>query len=275
MKSILFFILSAFLLNPYAIAKETMCYAESPTLINLNCDRKSTWSLGLGVEMEYGFKADGSKEKEFEIEPGAIFHLNIGDWNQFFFNGQEAGVRTFPNRWVNLMLGARLEPGREEAADPVLLKGQGDSDDKVMGRTEFRINLYKDWRLWTGVSSLLGDSDIGYLHIFFIGYSFKDIGPLDIDLLVYQRYGSSAFINKDFGVDAKQRANSGNALYSADSGTQSSGASVTARYNVTSSVTFLFEAEYDKYASRLSASPIIQKGRNDEYEIGATVLYVF
>jgi outer membrane protein len=258
-----------------AYAQSTMCDAESPSLLNFNCDRKTTWTLGVGVETEYGSKADGSKEKIFEAEPGAVVNVNLGDWNMTFFNGQELGIRSFPANWINFMLGVRLEPGREVEDDPVLLRGQGDSDDKIMGRAEFRINLYKNWNAWTGVTSLIGDSEIGSLHILFLGYSFKNIGAFDLDIYAFQRWATSAFINKDFGVDATQSINSGNAFYQATSGSQSWGAAAIGRYYLTEAFTVLIEAGYDRYASRLQRSPIIQKGQNYEYEIGATLLYLF
>jgi outer membrane protein len=270
----MFLISLSLLFHLNASAEETMCYAESPTLLNLNCDRKSDWTLGIGFETEYGSAADGSKELEFEIEPGAILHWNLGDWNQFFFNGQETGVRTFPNRWLNLMFGVRFEPGREESDDPKLLKGQGNSDDEIMGRAEFRLNLHEDWKAWTGLTSLIGDQDIGSLHILFVGYSFKDIGLFDLDIFAFQRFASSAFINKDFGVDSVQSVNSGNPIYQADGGEQSYGITAIGRVNL-NPVIVLIETGYDKYAHRLDRSPIIQKGQNYEYEIGATVLYLF
>jgi MipA family protein len=270
-----FYIVVLFLSTNPAYAVSTMCDAESPGLLNFNCDRQTTWTLGVGVETEYGTAADGSKKKEFEVEPGAIFQANLGEWNMLFFNGQELGLRTFPSNWINFMIGARLEPGREVEDDPELLRGQGDSDDKIMGRAEFRINLYKNWKSWTGITSLIGDKDIGSLHILFLGYSFKEWNDFDLDIFAFQRWGTSAFINKDFGVDPNQSINSGNPLYQATSGAQSWGLTAIGRSYFTDSVIILLEAGYDKYASRLNESPIIQKGQNYEYEIGATLLYLF
>jgi hypothetical protein len=37
----------------------------------------------------------------------------------------------------------------------------------------------------------------------------------------------------------------------------------------------VFEIGYDKYSSRLQESPIIQRGQDYEYELGATFLYLF
>jgi outer membrane protein len=92
---------------------------------------------------------------------------------------------------------------------------------------------------------------------------------------VQQRWGSSTFINKDFGVNAQQSANNGLPLYDADSGTQSLALSLVGRLDWTKKLKTLFEIGYDKYASRLSDSPIIKKGQDYEYEVGATILYLF
>lgn len=265
-------ILILLMLNISYAAKK--CAPESPSLINFACENDRTWVIGVGVEAEYGNVADASKEKEFEIEPGAIFHASTEDFH-FFFNGQESGVRWYASERLNFMAGIRFEPGREEEDDPVLLKGQGNSDDEVMRRLEVRYDILGNWNFWAGASSLLGDESIGELHIFAIGIGINKMDKFDLELMISKRYGTSAFINKDFGVDSVQSSRNGLPIYSAENGHQSDAITLIGRYDYSDKIKLLFEFGYDKYASRLKDSPIIKKGQDNEFEIGGTFLYLF
>ena len=271
MKYFVFCILMSFF-STKVLAKR--CSPESPSLLNFACENDESWIIGVGAGVEYGAIADGSTKKEFEFEPGVIFHAG-NDWGQIFFNGQELGARYFATDNFNFALVGRFEPGRTEADDPDLLRGQGDSDDKIMARPEIRLNLYGNWNVWFGATSLLGDSEIGNLHIALLGFGINKIEILDLELQVSQRWGSSAFINKDFGVSAEQSSRNGFSQYSASSGRQSTAVAIVGKVDWTKRFKTVFEIGYDKYSSRLQESPIIQRGQDYEYELGATFLYLF
>jgi MipA family protein len=266
----LFFLAMILSLNTYA----KNCNPESPSLLNFACENNKSWQLGLGFELEHGSAADASKKVETEFEPGGLIHAS-NNWAQFFFEGQESGLRFFPSESFNFALVARLEPGREVEDDPTLLAGQGNSDDKWMFRPELRLSLVDNWNLWLGATALLGDSEIGNLYIAVLGLGMNKIGMLDLEILIQQRWGSSAFINKDFGVDATQSSNNGLPQYYAESGTQSTAISLIGKIDWSNRLKTLFEIAYDKYADRLKESPIIKKGQNYEYEAGFTFLYLF
>lgn len=250
------------------------CAPESPSLLNFACESGQGWVVGLGAEVEHGSAADASKETATEVEPGAILHIS-NEWSQFFFEGQESGLRLFPGERFNFAFVARLESGREVEDDPVLLQGQGDTEDKWMFRPEIRFSLLENWNLWLGATALLGDSEIGNLYIAVLGIGINRTRFYDLELVVQQRWGSSTFINKDFGVNAQQSANNGLPQYDAQSGTQSLAVSLVGRLDWTKNLKTLFEFGYDKYSSRLKESPIIKRGQDYEYEIGGAILYLF
>lgn len=250
------------------------CAPESPSLLNFACENDETWTIGIGAGIGYGSVADASPKKEFGVEPAIIAHVS-NDWGQITFNGQELGGRIFANENINFGLVARLEPGRSEKEDPDLLKGQGDTPDKLMARPEVRVNLLGNWNVWIGGTSLLGDRELGNLHIASLGLGINKIGILDLELLVSQRWATNAFINKDFGVNAEQSSRNGLPLYSAGSGTQSTAIALIGKIDWTKKIKTVFEIGYDQYASRLRNSPIIQRGIDHEFEMGATFLYLF
>lgn len=270
-KLLLLIIMSLIFSNSYA---KNNCTTEMTSLLNFACEREETWSFGIGFSAESGGAADASKKTESSLEAGIIAHGNF-NWGQYFFDGQETGVRIYPSQNFNFMIGARLEPGRVEDDDDKLLEGQGDSPDKVMGRAEVRYNLYGNWNTWAGVSSLVGDEDIGYLHILVLAFGINKTKNFDTELSISQRYGSTAFIDKDFGVNSKQSSRNGLDEYSASDGWQSSAIQLTSTYTYQKDFFFLLNLGYDQYDSRLKKSPIIKRGRDNESEISLTALYLF
>jgi outer membrane scaffolding protein for murein synthesis (MipA/OmpV family) len=271
MKMVIVLVLTIFATQ---IKAAPLCAPESPSLINFACENNKGWIFGFGFEAEHGHAADGSKKLETEIEPGIIFQASSA-LMQVFLEGQENGIRFFPKKNFNFSLVARLESGRDEEDDPILLQGQGNSKDKWMFRPELRLDLTDNWNFWLGATALLGDSEIGNLYIAVLGLGINKIGPFDLELLISQRWASSAFINKDFGVNQEQNARNGLNIYSAESGTQSSAVALVGRIDWSNKFKTLFEIGYDKYSKRFNDSPIIKRGQDYEYEIGTTLLYLF
>ena len=94
-----------------------------------------------------------------------------------------------------------------------------------------------------------------------------------VDLYAFVTFGSSAFINRDFGITAEQSASSGLPETSIDGGYRSVGIQATGRWRFGVRWQLQAEAGYEKYNSDIADSPIAL----DDYEaeIGLGLLYRF
>jgi outer membrane protein len=249
------------------------CAPDMPSLLNFAC--KKGWALPLGVGAEYEGKSDASKNYEAEFEPIAMLHFST-ESTQFFIEGVENGVRHFASDNFLFSLAVRFEHGRKESDDPSFLKGLGDIEDELMGVAEARYSLIGDYGTWIGGRSMVGDNDIGQLHIAVVGLGVPRMSKkFDFELLLWSTWASSAFLNRDFGVTASQSQSSGYEQYSAKSGHRALGAGLFTRIDMTERWKALSEINYESYNSRFDNSPIVKKGRNSEYEANISIVYVF
>ncbi|MFN8845696.1 MAG: MipA/OmpV family protein [Bdellovibrionales bacterium] len=230
--------------------------------------------MPLGVGIEHGGKADASKNYETEVDPIAMLHFSTNT-TQFFIEGVENGIRQFVNDRFLVSIAARYEYGRQESDDPELLRGLGDIKDEWMGVIEARYSLVGDYDIWIGGRSMVGDRDIGQLNIAVVGLGAPRMSEkVDFELLVWSTWGSSAFLDRDFGVTAAQSAASGYAPYSAKSGHRALGAAIFTRADLNERWKVLSEINYESYNSRLRSSPLVKRGRSSEYEANVSVVYI-
>ncbi|MCE3010139.1 MAG: MipA/OmpV family protein [Proteobacteria bacterium] len=249
------------------------CDPDMPSLLNFAC--KKGWALPLGAGVEYGGKADASKNYETGVEPVAMLHFST-ESTQIFIEGVENGIRYFASDDFLFSLAGRYEYGRKESDDPEFLKGLGDIKDKWMGVVEARYALIGDYDVWIGGRSMVGDKDLGELHIAVVGLGVPRLSKkVDFELLLWSTWANSAFLNRDFGVTAAQSVASGYEEYSAKSGHRALGAGLFTRIDFSDNWKALSEINYESYNSRLDKSPIIKKGRNSEYEANLSFVYIF
>jgi outer membrane scaffolding protein for murein synthesis (MipA/OmpV family) len=233
-------------------------------------------ALGAGVELESAY--DGSDEYELELEPAGALHYRL-DNHLFFWEGYELGWRGrfFDDLFVQA--GGRYESGREaDDSDQGRLDGLEDRDDHFVGFGEFRYGLW-DWRAWLGGRVMAGQSDFGVLGVVAGGYRFGDSRDgTGTELFVYSTFGTSAFLNKDFGVTAGESITSGLEPTSLDGGYRSTGVTLIHRSNLTPRYRFgqlqlLISAGVEFYADDIQDSPIARK--DYEAERGVAFLWVF
>jgi len=248
------------------------CAPDMPSLLNFAC--KKGWALPIGFEVEHGGKTDASKNYETAVEPVAMLHLSTKS-TQFFIEGVENGIRHFASDDFLFSLAARYEHGRKESDDPSFLKGLGNIKDEWMGVIEARYSLIGDYDVWVGGRSMVGDKDIGQLHIAVVGLGVPRMSKkVDFELLLWSTWASSAFLNRDFGVTASQSQSSSYDQYSAKSGHRAVGAGLFTRIDFTDRWKAVSEINYESYNSRLNKSPIVKEGRNSEYEANVSIVYV-
>jgi outer membrane scaffolding protein for murein synthesis (MipA/OmpV family) len=248
------------------------CAPDMPSLLNFAC--KKGVALPLGVALEHGGKSDGSKNYETGIEPVAMLQASTQS-TQFFIEGVENGIRYFATDRFLFSVAARYEKGRKESDDPTFLKGLGNIRDEWMGVVEGRFSLIGDYDLWVGGRSMIGDKDIGQLYIAVVGLGVPRVSKsVDVELLLWSTWASSAFLNRDFGVTQVQSLNSGYEEYSEKAGHRALGAGVFTRVDLTDRWKILSEVNYENYNSRLKKSPIVRKGRSSEYEANVSLVYV-
>lgn len=248
------------------------CAPDMPSLLNFACKKGVALPVGLGIE--HGGKADASKNYETGVEPVAMLHASTSTM-QFFVEGVENGIRYFATDRFLFSLAARYEHGRKESDDPTFLKGLGNIKDEWMGVAEARYSLVGNYDVWVGGRSMVGDKDIGQLHIAVVGLGVPRVSKnVDLELLLWSTWGSSAFLNRDFGVNQAQALNSSYEEYSAKGGHRALGAAIFTRVDLTDSWKILSEVNYESYNSRLNKSPIVKKGRSSEYEANVSIVFV-
>jgi len=230
------------------------------------------WTFGIGAGVEYEAEYDGSDDYGIEAEP--VFVVQRRQGNQvWFLEGQELGWRgRVDDVWL-LQAGLRFEGGREESEAPELA-GLGDVDDELVGMFEVRRALGGNWSNWAAGRLMAGGSDFGVLGVGAVGHTFAARDPgMGIDLFAFVTFGSSDFINRDFGITAEQSAGSGLPETSLDGGYRSVGIQASGRWRFGTHWQLQLEAGYEKYNSDISDSPI---ALNDyEAEVGVNLLYRF
>lgn len=253
-------------------AKAKGCAPDMPSLLNFAC--KEGWAIPLGAGVEHGGKSDASKNYATEAEAVAMIHLSTSN-TQVFIEGVENGVRQFVNDDFLISLAARYEYGRKESDDPDFLKGLGDIKDQWMGVIEARYSLIGDYDLWIGGRSMVGNKDIGQLHIAVLGVGIPRISKkVDFEILAWSTWANSAFLNRDFGITSTQATTSSYQEYSATSGHRAIGTALFTRIDLSEKWKVLSEINYERYNSRLDKSPIVKAGRNSEYEANLSFVYV-
>ena len=230
------------------------------------------WAFSIGGGFEYEAEYDGSDEYGAEAEPAFVIQRRSGN-QVWFLEGQELGWRgLYADKWM-LQGGLRFEGGREESESPALA-GLGDVDDELMGMIEVRRALGDDWTNWAAARLMAGGSDIGTLGVVAAGHTFgANERGMGIDVFAFATFGSSEFVNRDFGITALQSANSGLPVTEIDGGYRSFGIQAVGRWRFGDSWQLQAEAGYEQYNSDIADSPIAL----DDYEseIGLTVIYRF
>ncbi len=230
------------------------------------------WSFALGLGAEYEAEYDGSDDYSIEAEPGLVAQYRSGD-QVWFLEGAEFGWRKrAADRWL-LQAGLRLEGGREENEAPELA-GLGDTDDELTAMVEVRRGFGDAWDNWVAGRIMAGGSDIGTLGVLAAGHPVgANRSGNGIDVFAFTTFGSSEFINRDFGIDATQSTGSGLPETNIDAGYRSVGVGAIGRWYFGEHWQLLAEAGYEKYSSDIADSPIAL----DDYEaeIGVNVFYTF
>jgi outer membrane scaffolding protein for murein synthesis (MipA/OmpV family) len=253
-------------------ASAERCAPDMPSLLNFAC--KKGWAVPVGAGIEHGGKSDASNNYATEIEPVAMLHASTKS-TQLFLEGVENGLRFFASDRFLFSVAARYEHGRKESDDPSFLKGLGNIKDEWMGVAEARYSLLGNYDLWVGGRSMVGDSDIGQLHIAVVGLGLPRFTKIiDFEFLFWSTWANSAFLNRDFGVTSAQTASSNFSEYSANSGHRALGAALFTRIDLTDRWKILSEINYESYNSRLKKSPIVKEGRASEYEANVSMIFV-
>lgn len=243
-----------------------------PMVSVVDVTNENGWSVGVGAGFEYETEYDGSDDYGVELEPSVVVQRRQQN-SMWFLEGPELGLRVRVDDLWLVQGGLRLEGGREES-EADALTGLGDTDDELTGMVEVRRGLGGNWSNWVAGRVMAGGSDIGVLGVAAVGHTFAANDPDNgIDVFVFSTFGSSAFINRDFGVSAAQSATSGLAQTRLDSGYRSVGIQAVGRWRFGSRWQLQAEAGYERYNSNIADSPI---ARDDfEAEVGASLIYRF
>jgi outer membrane scaffolding protein for murein synthesis (MipA/OmpV family) len=230
------------------------------------------WAFGIGAGAEYESEYDGSDEYGLEAEPLFAVQYRKND-HIVFLEGAELGWRTrLPEQWL-LQAGLRLEGGREEDEAPGL-NGLGDTDDELAGVLEVRRGFGERWSNWVAGRVMAGGSDMGALFVAAFGHTFGgQRAGSGIDLLAFTTFGTSQFINRDFGVTPEQSLASGLPVTDLDGGYRSVGVSAIGRWFLGESWQLQLEAGYERYSSDIADSPITLE--DYEAEVGVGFLWIF
>lgn len=271
--SVLAAALAALLAPAFAIAgEEPRALVPLPSVLDFT--RGGGWGVALGAGLEYEAAYDGSDEYELEIEPAGAVQWRRGD-QVLFWEGFELGWRGLVSPGWLLQAGARYEDGLEpDDSDDGRLDGLEERDSHVVGFFEARRAFGENWRHWLGARVMGGPSDFGWLGVLAAGHRFGDrLDGTGTEVFVFTTFGTSDFINKDFGVSAADSASSGLPETDLDGGYRSAGVTLVDRRYLTEHLHLAFQAGAEFYSSDIGDSPI---ARNDyEYEVGLSLVWVF
>lgn len=240
----------------------------------LDFTRGEGWGVALGAGVEYETAYDGSDEYEFELEPAGAVQWRTGD-HLFFWEGIELGWRSrVADLWL-VQLAARNEGGRSrDDSDDGKLDGLQDQDDHIVGVVEVRRGFGTEWRNWIGGRVMAGESDFGRLGVLAAGHRFGSRRDgTGTEVFLFTTFGSSTFINKDFGVTPEESLTSGLPATSLDSGYRSAGLTLVDRRNLTNHFHLITQAGMEYYSSDVQNSPVSQQ--DYEVELSVSLLYRF
>jgi MipA family protein len=250
----------------------TMPLVPLPSVFDFS--RGAGWGVALGVTPEYENAYDGSDEYEFEIEPAGAIQYRWGDL-LFFWEGLEAGWRKrLRDRWL-IQFAARYESGREEDdSDDNRLDGLRDRDDEIVGVLELRYAIGPDWRAWVGGRIMVGDSSFGTLGVLAAGYRFgSNLDGTGTELFLFSTFGTSDFMNKDFGVTREESKSSALPYTNLNGGYRSVGVNLIDRRYITEHIQLLSQGGIELYSGEIQDSPIARE--DYEIEVSVSVLYHF
>lgn len=267
-------VLAALLPAATCLAEESQAAALVPLPSVFDFTSGEGWGVALGAGVEYEAAYDGSDEYEVELDPAGAIQWRSGN-HLLFWEGFELGWRgRLDDVWL-LQAGARYESGLEpDDSSDGNLDGIEKRESHAVGFFEARRAFGSEWRNWVGARVMGGESGFGWLGIIAAGHRFGDANDgTGTEVYVYSTFGTDDFLNKDFGVSAEDATNSGLAEFALDGGYRSTGVNLVHRRDLGRSLQLVVAAEYEKYSSDISDSPI---ARDDfEYGIEMSLLWKF
>jgi hypothetical protein len=149
-----------------------------------------------------------------------------------------------------------------------------DQDDHIVGVFEARYSIDKNWRTWLAARIMSGENDFGTLGVLAVGHRFgSESDGTGTELYLFSTFGTSDFIDKDFGVTEKESVASGLPNTDLDGGYRSTGLNFIDRRYLTENIHLITQAGIEIYSSDIQDSPIARE--DFEAEFGLAVLYHF
>jgi outer membrane scaffolding protein for murein synthesis (MipA/OmpV family) len=257
---------------PAAAADEPAALVPLPSVLDFTGGEG--WGVALGAGVEYEAAYDGSDEYETELEPAGAVQWRRGN-QMIFWEGIELGWRGLVSPDWLLQAGARYEDGLDpDDSDDGRLDGIEERDSHVVGFFEARRAFGDNWRNWLGARVMGGPSDFGWLGVLAAGHRFGDrLDGTGTEVFLFTTFGTSDFINKDFGVSAKDSAGSGLPETDLDGGYRSVGLTLVDRRYLTEHLHLVTQAGAELYSSDIQDSPIARE--DYEYEVGVSLVWRF
>ena len=270
----IFILCIAFLLNTFTVhaQEEKLPLVPLPSILDIT--RGTGWGIAIGASVEYETAYDGSDEYEIEVDPAGAIQWRKNN-NLFFWEGMELGWRSrIQNSWLT-QLGIRYESGLEpDDSEDGHLDGIEERDSHIVGFAEFRRSLDDDWKNWIGARTMAGESDFGILGVLAAGHRFGSrMDGTGTEIFIFSTFGTSDFINKDFGVTEADAIASGLTATDLDGGYRSTGVTVVDRRYITDNIHIITEAGFELYSKEIQDSPIARE--DFETEVGLSVVYHF
>jgi outer membrane scaffolding protein for murein synthesis (MipA/OmpV family) len=262
------------LLDAKDIVAETTQAPLVPLPSVFDYTRGGGWGLALGLGVEYGNAYDGSDEYEFEVEPAGAVQYRIGN-NLLFWEGIELGWRgRMADKWL-FQLNARYESGREaDDSDDGRLDGLKDQSDHIVGVIEVRRSIGENWRNWVGGRVMVGDNNFGVLGVLAAGHRFgAQSDGTGTEVFLFGTFGTSDFLNKDFGVTEGEAITSGLPATDLSGGYRSAGLNIVDRRYLTEHIQIITQGGVELYSSNIQDSPIARE--DYEIEVGISAVYHF
>ena len=230
------------------------------------------WAFGLGLGVEYESAYEGSDEFGVEVDPAGAVQWRKGD-NIFFWAGEAIGWRGLRSDTWLFEASVGFEEAREESdSDDGRLDGLGEGDEGAEIVLQARSAFDADWRYWLDARVVTGEN--GSLGLFGVGHRFGDQNDgTGHEIAIAVVFHDSDYVNKDFGIDAKQSVASGLNETDLSGGFRSFGFNYNYRHYVNENWQVFGEAVYESYSSDIADSPIARN--NYEAEVGVGFIYVF
>lgn len=257
------------------VSVAVLLLSGAPLLLS-SLAKADDWDVTIGAGAIYGPEYPGASD--YSVSP--LPYVDV-TWRDRLFLRSERGLGGYVVNWDDLegdlieglSVGLSVRPSEDRDEDDAnRLDGLGDVDLSAevgffatldLGLLEFGAEVYQD--VGNGHEGLRAELSAG------VGRQVTD--RFSVEAETFLQFGNAQYLKSFFGVTGRQAERSRFSTYEAGSGLYGTGASLSARYQLTEHWGILSFVEYSRLVGDAADSPIVED--EGAVEVGAFVAYRF